>query len=102
MARTISSSSVMPTNPATFMFVSGYTCMLAYGGALREQGWLTTITRAIRRGWEIYVAFLLLLVLYFALVWTVGDGDRYPNETNTGLFFREPGAAILHAATMQY
>jgi hypothetical protein len=85
-----------------FVFVSGYTCMLAYGGALREQGWLTTITRAIRRGWEIYVAFLLLLVVYFALVWTVGDGDRYLNETNTGLFFREPGAAILHAATMQY
>jgi hypothetical protein len=22
-----------------FVFVSGYTCMLAYGGALREQGW---------------------------------------------------------------
>jgi hypothetical protein len=84
-----------------FVFVSGYTCMLAYGGALREQGWLTTVTRAMRRSWEIYVAFLLLLVVYFALVWAVGDG-RYLNETNTGLFFREPGAAILHAATMQY
>jgi peptidoglycan/LPS O-acetylase OafA/YrhL len=27
-----------------FVFVSGYTCMLAYGGALREQGWPTTVT----------------------------------------------------------
>jgi hypothetical protein len=44
-----------------FVFVSGYTCMLAYGGALREQGWPTTVTRALRRGWEIYAAFLLLL-----------------------------------------
>ncbi len=33
-----------------FVFVSGYTCMLAYGGALRGQGWLTTVTRAQRRG----------------------------------------------------
>src|SRR5467141_1656051 len=49
-----------------FVFVSGYTCMLAYGGALREQGWLTTVTRALRRGWEIYVAFLLLLIVYLA------------------------------------
>jgi uncharacterized membrane protein len=29
-----------------FVFVSGYTCMLAYGGALREQGWRTTAVRA--------------------------------------------------------
>src|SRR5256885_16891518 len=33
-----------------FVFVSGYTCMLAYGGAFRQQGWPTTLTRALRRG----------------------------------------------------
>jgi hypothetical protein len=55
-----------------FVFVSGYTCMLAYGGALREQGWLTTAVRALRRGWEIYAAFLVLLVAYSALVWVIG------------------------------
>jgi hypothetical protein len=37
-----------------FVFVSGYTCMIAYGGALRKQGWATTVVRAIRRAWEIY------------------------------------------------
>src|SRR3954454_8399704 len=42
-----------------FVFVSGYTCMLAYGGALRELGWPTTVTRVLRRGCEIYAAFLL-------------------------------------------
>ena len=73
-----------------FVFVSGYTCMVAYGGALREQGWPTTVTRALRRGWEIYVAFLLLLVAYFALVWAVGDGSRYLDETNTGFFSKIP------------
>jgi hypothetical protein len=85
-----------------FVFVSGYTCMVAYGGALREQGWLTTVTRALRRGWEIYAAFLLLLIAYFALVWLVGGGHRYLDETNTGIFFENPGAAIVHAAVMQY
>jgi hypothetical protein len=72
-----------------FVFVSGYTCMLAYGGALREQGWLTTVTRALRRGWEIYVAFLLLLIAYLAVVWAVGGGSRYLDQTNTAIFFRK-------------
>jgi hypothetical protein len=85
-----------------FVFVSGYTCMLAYGGALREQGWLTVVVRALRRGWEIYVAFLLLLIAYLAVVWAVGGGSRYLDETNTAVFFGNPGAALIHAASMQY
>jgi hypothetical protein len=85
-----------------FVFVSGYTCMLAYGGALREQGWATIATRAVRRCWEIYSAFILLLIVYVAMVWVVGGGDRYLDETNTSIFFREPGAAIVHALILQY
>ena len=85
-----------------FVFVSGYTCMLAYGGALREQGWPTTVTRALRRSWEIYAAFLLLLIAYLALIWVVGGDSRYLDETNTAFFFRDPGAAIVHAVVLQY
>jgi hypothetical protein len=85
-----------------FVFVSGYTCMLAYGGALAQQGWSTIITRAVRRSLEIYGAFLLLFIAYIALLWLVGGGTRYTGETNTGFFFQDPGAAIVHAAILQY
>ena len=85
-----------------FVFVSGYTCMVAYGGALREQGWLTIATRAVRRAWEIYAAFLLLLIVYFIAIWTVGSGSRYLDETNTRVFFDNPGVALVHAAILQY
>jgi hypothetical protein len=85
-----------------FVFVSGYTCMLAYGGALRELGWLATVTRALRRGCEIYVAFLLLFITYLALIWVAGGGSRYLDETNTAVFFGDPGAALVHAELMQY
>ena len=85
-----------------FVFVSGYTCMLAYGGALREQGWPTIVTRALRRGWEIYAAFLLLVIAYFVLIWVTGGGSRYLDETNTRFFFENPGTALLHAAVLQY
>jgi len=56
-----------------FVFVSGYTCMLAYGGALSQEGWGTVVVRALRRGWEIYAAFLLVVLFYVALVWVVAS-----------------------------
>jgi hypothetical protein len=85
-----------------FVFVSGYTCMLAYGGALREQGWPTIVTRSLRRGVEIYAAFLLLLIGYFVLIWLAGGGSRYLDETNTRFFFENPGASLMHAMVLQY
>lgn len=85
-----------------FFFVSGYTCMLAYGRALPEQGWLTIVARALRRSLEIYCSFLLLFVAYVALIWLVGGGEGYTGETNTGFFFKDPGAATLHAVLLQY
>jgi hypothetical protein len=85
-----------------FVFVSGYTCMLAYGGALREEGWLTIVARALRRSWEIYTAFLLVLIAYLALIWAAGGDSRYLDETNTAFFFRDPGVAIIHIAILQY
>ena len=60
------------------------------------------MTRALRRGWEIYAAFLLLLIAYLALIWAVGGDSRYLDETNTALFFRDPGAAIVHAVVLHY
>jgi len=85
-----------------FVFISGYTCMLAYGGAWRQQGWRTTAVRALRRAWEIYAAFLVLLIAYVALVWVVGGGARYLDETNTGFFFRDAGPTIVHAVVLQF
>src|SRR5262245_4016776 len=85
-----------------FVFVSGYTCMVAYGGALREQGWLTVATRALRRAFEIYAAFLFLLIAYFIVIWMAGSGSRYLDETNTKVFFENPGLALMRAAILQY
>ena len=84
-----------------FVFISGYTCMIAYGDVLKEQGWLAMILHAVRRSWQIYVAFLLLLIACLVLVQNLGN-VRYLDETNTAVFFEHPGAAIIHASLMQY
>jgi hypothetical protein len=43
-----------------------------------------------------------LLIVYFAMIWVVGGGKRYLDETNTGIFFGNPGAAFVHAIMLQY
>jgi hypothetical protein len=85
-----------------FVFVSGYTCMLAYGGALREQGWQTIMTRSLRRGFEIYAAFLLLVIAYLVLIEGACSGSFCLDETNTRVFFENPGTALIHVAALQY
>jgi hypothetical protein len=82
-----------------FVFVSGYTCMLAYGGALRTQGWSSVIIRSLRRSLEIYAAFLLLVIVYLALIWLSGS---YLDETNTRFFFENPGTTLVHLLALQY
>lgn len=84
-----------------FVFISGYTCMIAYSEVLRRQGWLAMILHALGRSWEIYAAFLLTLIAYLMLIQSLGN-TRYLDETNTAVFFEHPGAAVLHAGLMQY
>ena len=84
-----------------FVFVSGYTCMVAYGDVLRRQGWLAAMVHAVRRGCQIYIAFLVLLVAYLVLVEALGGGV-YLDATNTAVFFERPATAIVRASMMQY
>jgi len=84
-----------------FFFVSGFTCMLAYGRALQGEGWAATVARAGRRALEIYAAFLLTLMAYVAAVHLAGGG-RFLDDTNTAVFLQRPAEAILRAGMMQY
>lgn len=86
-----------------FFFVSGYTCALAYGRTLREQGFVAGAARSIRRAAEIYAAFLLLLVLFAAIIYAANGADRASlDATNTAWLFASPGEALMHAALLHY
>lgn len=86
-----------------FFFVSGYTCALAYGRTLREQGFVAGAARSIRRAAEIYAAFLLLLVLFAAIIYAASGADRASlDATNTAWLFASPGEALMHAALLHY
>jgi hypothetical protein len=84
-----------------FMFVSGVTCALAYGKALRCEGWTGLIGRTLRRSWDIYVAFLLLTLSSAILIHLVGD-VRCADASNTRILLDQPGATLTRAAILQY
>ena len=83
-----------------FMFVSGVTCALAYGKALRFEGWTGVIRRTLRRSWDIYVAFLLLTLACVILVHLAGG--RLADESNTRILLDHPGEKLAQAAVLLY
>ena len=84
-----------------FMFVSGVTCALAYGKALRFEGWNGVIGRTLRRSWDIYAAFLLVTLA--CAIWVhLAGGGRLADESNTRILLDDPGATLARAAILQY
>ena len=84
-----------------FMFVSGVTCALAYHRVWAHDGWTAVVCHTLRRGWEIYVAFLTLTIACVVVVYLLGDG-RFADETNTRVLLEHPGQALAHAVIFQY
>src|SRR5260370_9908360 len=83
-----------------FVFVSGVTCALAYGKALRSDGWTAVIRRTLRRSWDIYVAFLLLTLACAILVHLAGG--RLADDSHTRILLNQPGAALSGPPILQY
>jgi hypothetical protein len=84
-----------------FMFISGMTCALAYGRARQFEGWSGVIRRSLWRAWDIYAAFLLL-TLACAIIVHLAGRDHLADESNTRVLLEHPGAALAHAAILQY
>src|SRR5215813_4115941 len=49
-----------------FVFISGYTAVIAYSSMMLREGWLRAAARIWRRVWQLYVAHILLFVVYTA------------------------------------
>jgi hypothetical protein len=84
-----------------FMFISGVTCALAYGAVQRRDGWWAVVSHTLRRSWEIYVAFLTLIIALVVLVhWA--DVGQLADEVNVRVLMQQPGAALARAVILQY
>lgn len=88
-----------------FIFISGYTAALVYGGTLATQGPLFATARILNRAWQLYVAHIFLFVMFIAEVsYTVitFNNPMYNDEMRVGDFLQEPHVAIVKALLLEF
>jgi len=51
-----------------FVFIGGYTATILYGRMMLERGLVVTATRIFKRLWQLYVAYVVLFVVYIELI----------------------------------
>ena len=88
-----------------FVFISGMTASIAFGGTFIRQGWLIGTARIAYRCLQLYTA---QIGMFFAVAVVVVIGTRWYGDTNYidvaqfQRFFAEPGDALVGLFTLTY
>jgi hypothetical protein len=87
-----------------FIFVSGYAAAMLYGKMIVERGFIVGATRIFKRVWQLYAAYVVLLVIYSAVIGYVAT--RYAtsdliNEFNVVSLVDHPIQTLAHGLMMQ-
>ncbi|NQW50396.1 MAG: OpgC domain-containing protein [Rhodospirillales bacterium] len=88
-----------------FVFISGYTAVIAYSRMLEAEGWPRTAARIYRRVWQLYVAHILLFVAFSAQIAWVSIARDTPaliEEMQLLGLGDNPYRAILEAALLKF
>ena len=88
-----------------FVFISGYTAVIAYSRMLDAEGWPRTAARIYRRVWQLYVAHILLFVAFSAQIAWVSIARDTPaliEEMQLMGLGQNPYRAILEAALLKF
>src|SRR4029079_16070328 len=81
-----------------FVFISGYTAVIAYSSIMLRQGWPMAAARILRRVWQLYVAHIMLFVAFTAQVAWVSlstDSKMYFEEMNLLGLLDEPTRVMV-------
>jgi hypothetical protein len=88
-----------------FVFISGYTAGLVFGGLARRAGTPFAVAQVLRRCWTLYVAHIFLFVIFTAQVaWAVERlaNPMFADEMNVSGFLREPHIAVARALLLLF
>jgi hypothetical protein len=88
-----------------FVFISGYTAAFVYGRVMQERGFIIGAARILKRAWQIYVAFVFLLVFYFAeIAYVAGhfSNPLYTEEFGIFDFFQKPDVVLVEALMLRF
>src|SRR6266849_1055686 len=88
-----------------FVFISGYLAGYIYGPIIRAGNFLAAVKRLWTRVWQMYVAHIMLFLLFTAQIartvrkW---DNPMYEDEFNVHNFLQHPDVLIGQALTLRY
>ncbi len=88
-----------------FIFISGYTAALAYAPVFEREGLAMAVARIYRRVWQLFVAHLLLFVIFNAEVgYTIKvlDNPLFADELAVGDYLNNPGEAFIRVLLLQF
>src|SRR5205085_6251750 len=88
-----------------FVFISGYLAGHIYGPIIRAGNFLAALKRLWTRVWQMYVAHIMLFLLFTAqIARTVRkfDNPMYEDEFNVHNFLQHPDVLIGQALTLRY
>ena len=88
-----------------FVFISGYTAVIAYGRMMEREGWLRAAARVYRRVWQLYVAHILLFMAFTAQIVWVSLSTNSPaliEEMELMGLGENPYQAILATALLRF
>lgn len=88
-----------------FVYISGYTAVIAYSRMMLKDGWMRAASRIFRRVWQLYVAHILLFVAFTAQIAYVSiarDTPQLIEEMQLMGLGQDPYRAILEAALLKF
>jgi hypothetical protein len=88
-----------------FVYISGYTAVIAYSRMMARDGWVRAAARIYRRVWQLYVAHILLFVAFIAqIAWvsTKRDAGALIEEMQLLGLGQDPFRALLEAALLKF
>jgi hypothetical protein len=88
-----------------FIFISGYTVAFVYGRMMIGRGYVVASTRIGKRAWQIYVAHLVLFVMYISeigyLAKRYGDAELL-NQFNVAGFMKDPAETLYQGLILAF
>jgi hypothetical protein len=88
-----------------FVFISGYTAVIAYSRMMMREGWPRSAARIYRRVWQLYVAHILLFIFFSAQIAWVSAARETPSlieEMELIGLGHDPYRALLEAALLKF
>ena len=88
-----------------FVFVSGYTAAIAYGGVALRRGPIVAAVRVLHRVWQLYAAHIFLFVIYTAEIAYVAhrfENPAFVEEMSVMQFLRDPDVTLLQALLLKF